>query len=393
MDTLTLRIAFGLVAACVLALFYGVTYRSTRSAFSGWWCLSLACFMVSAGLFVLNGTPVQVVANPLGNAVGALGAGCVWAGARSLRGRPWAFVQLAIAPAVVLAAALLDDPADDVWSGGVAYLLAMSGLVGRSALELVLLLRERALPEDDGSQVRFAVSSMAVASAAISAYYAVRTVVFVAVGPDHPVFRVGFGGQVTTLVTMLLLVVVTFGMSALSHAQQTSELRVRATRDVLTGLLNRAEFLRLAERYLRARRLGPGAALVIADLDKFKSLNDRWGHAAGDRALADFGACCSTVVAAAGLAGRLGGDEFVLLVPDERAEELTAAIASTYARDTTDGPRSVSFGIAEARADDDLSLVLARADEALYRAKEAGRAASARWQGQGATGPPGRRTA
>lgn len=390
---MTLRIAFGLVAACVLALFYGVTYRSTRSAYSGWWCLSLACFIVSAGLFVLNGTSLQAVANPLGNAMGALGAGCVWAGARSLRGRPWASAQLVVAPVLVLAVSLLDDPVHDVWSGGVAYLVAMSGLIGRSAVELVLLLRKSALPADDGSQVRFAVSSMAVASGAISLYYAIRTVVFVVVGPDHAVFRVGFGGQVTTLATMLLLVVVTFGMSALSHAQQTSELRVRATRDSLTGLLNRAEFLRIAERDLRRNRLGPRAALVIADLDRFKVLNDDWGHAAGDRALADFGACCTAAVEGVGLAGRLGGDEFVLLVPDDRADEVVATIGAAYADGAAAGPRTASFGVAEARAGDELSEVLARADDALYRAKEAGRAASARWREPGDAGPSVRRTA
>lgn len=393
MDTVTLRIAFGLVAGCVLALFYGVTFRSTRSAYSGWWCLSLGCFMVSAALFVLNHTPFQVVANPLGNATGALGAACVWAGARSLRGHSAPTAQLVAVPVVVLAWSLLDDPVHDVWSGGVAYLVAMAALIGRSSLELVLLLRERALPDDDRSQVGFAVGSMAVASGAISAYYAVRTVVFVVVGPEHVVFRVGFGGQVTTLATMLLLVVVTFGMSAIGHAQQTSELRVRATRDSLTGLLNRAEFLRIAEVYLRTRRLGPLAALVIADLDRFKRLNDDWGHAAGDQALADFGACCSAVIDAPGLAGRLGGDEFVLLVPDDRAEQVVAAISSAYAGGTADRPRTVSFGVAAAHADDDLSEVLARADDALYRAKDGGRAGSARWREPGDAGPPVRRTA
>ncbi|KRA31371.1 MULTISPECIES: GGDEF domain-containing protein [unclassified Nocardioides] len=374
MDTITLRVAFGLVAVCVLTLFYGVTYRSTRSSYSAWWCLSLACFILSALLFVFNGTPAQVVANPLGNATGTLGAGCVWAGARSLRGRDVSWRPLVLVPALVLLVALLDDPVHDRWSGGIAYLLAMAGLIGRSAFELRQLLRERDPRDGNGDQIRFAVSSMAITSGAIAGYYVVRTVVFAVLGPEHRVFDVGFGGQTTTLLTMVLLVVVTFSMSALSHEQQTSDLRVQATRDALTGLLNRAEFFRVAERDLRRR--GRPAALVIADLDRFKDLNDRLGHAAGDAALIAFAESCEAVVGAPGLVGRLGGDEFVLLVPDLEAELLTEAIAARYRRGTD--RRSATFGIAAMSVGNDLAATMAAADAALYRAKAQGRGRSAR---------------
>lgn len=386
MDTVTLRVAFGLVAVCVLALFYGVTYRSTRSPYSGWWCLSLACFILSALLFVFNGTAVQVVANPLGNATGVLGAGCVWAGARSLRGLSVPPQPLVLVPALVLLVSLLDDPAGDTWSGGVAYLLAMAGLIGQSSVELCRLLRERRRGEGHRDQVRFAVTSMAVASGGIGAYYLVRAGVFVVLGPAHPVFAIGFGGQTTTLLTMLLLVVVTFSMSALGHEQQTSELRMRATRDALTGLLNRAEFLRSAELDIRSRRYGGPTALVIADLDRFKVLNDRLGHAAGDQALIAFAESCEAVVGTRGLVGRLGGDEFVLLVPDADAEEITGAIGVHYGRGTQ--RRTASFGIAAVAAGDELATALAASDAALYRAKASGRGRAARDLPQG-----GRRTA
>lgn len=374
-DTVTLRVAFGLVAVCVLALFYGVTYRSTRSSFSAWWCLSLACFILSALLFVLNGTPAQVVANPLGNATGALGAGCVWAGARSLRGRDVSWRPLVLVPALVLLVSLLDDPVHDKWSGGIAYLLAMAGLIGWSAVELCHLLRERDPRDGNGEQIRFAVTSMAITSGAIASYYAVRTVVFAVLGPEHRVFDVVFGGQTTTLLTMVLLVVVTFSMSALSHEQQTSDLRLQATRDALTGLLNRAEFFRVAERDLRARR-GQPTALVIADLDRFKDLNDQLGHAAGDEALTAFAESCEAVVGVLGLVGRLGGDEFVLLVPDAEAEQLTEAIASRYERGAE--RRSASFGIAAMSAGNDIAATMAAADAALYRVKADGRGRAGR---------------
>lgn len=392
LDTLTLRVAFGLVAVCVLVLFWGATYRSTRSAYSGWWCVSLGLFIASALLFVLNGTPVQAVANPLGNATGVLGAACVWAGARSLRGGGVPRWQLLVGPGVVLAASLLDDPAHDVWAGGTLYLAGMALLIGRSAVELWRHLGGRDMAEAR-AQVHFAVLSMAVASTAIGAFYAARTGVFVAVGPQHPVFVAGFGSQATTLLTMILLVVVTFGMSSLSHEQQTSELRRRATRDGLTGLLNRDEFLRLARREIATGALGQGAAVLVADLDRFKDLNDGFGHAAGDSALTLFAEACEEVVGARGLVGRLGGDEFVLLTMDARAEQVAAEVAGHY-RSSGGGQSTVSFGLAAVEPDDDLGQVLARADEALYRAKAAGRAHAVRWTDPaGEAGPPVRRTA
>ncbi|GAA1530724.1 GGDEF domain-containing protein [Nocardioides humi] len=373
LDTVTLRVAFGLVAICVLALFYSVTYRSTRSSYSGWWCVSLGCFIVSASLFLLNGTPVQILANPLGNAIAVLGAGCVWAAGRSLREIRVRWWQLAAVPAVVLAISLADDPRHDIWSGGAAYLACMALLVGASAWELAQLLRVLGPARATRAQYRFAVRAMVVVSSVISGFYLGRTVVFVAVGPDHVVFRAAFGGQVTTLLTMVLLVVVTFSMSALSHEQQTSELRLQATRDSLTGLLNRAEFLRAAQREIDRRPLRKDAAIVVADLDRFKSINDGLGHAAGDRVLTAFAEACQDVVGARGILGRLGGDEFVLLVRGSSAEAVVDAIARRYRGGEGSPMPTVSFGIAAAAAGDDIALAVEHADEALYEAKAAGR--------------------
>jgi diguanylate cyclase (GGDEF)-like protein len=376
LDLVTLRVAFGLVAVCVLVLFYGVTYRSTRSTYSGWWCLSILFFVISAALFLLNGTPAQAVANPLGNATGVLGAACVWAAARSLRARAFGWWELGVLPPIVLIAGAIDDPAHNVWAGGAVFLTAMALLIGRSAFELAWVPEEAGASLELRSQHRFAIRSMTVVSAIISAYYLARAVAFVAVGPKHDVFVRFFGGQVTTLLIMLLLVVTTFSMSALSHEQQTDELRRQATRDGLTGLLNRAAFYRAAQRELDRGRIGKEAAVVLADLDRFKNVNDGSGHAAGDQALTFFADVCREVVGGRGLLGRLGGDEFVLLTLEGRAEDLTSAIARRYAEDV-DMP-TVSFGIAGVLAGDDAALAVARADHALYRAKAAGRARAVR---------------
>lgn len=377
LDTFTLRVAFGLVAACVLVLFYFATYRTTRSAYSGWWCVSLGCFVTGAMLYLCNGTPVQVVANPLGNTIGVLGAAGVWAAARSLSGRSVPWRQLLPVPVVVLVFSALEDPAHDVWSGGAAYLLGMAGLVGRSSWELHCVLRERrADPEPGQAPVDFAVTAMRLASGAVGAFYLLRALVFIAVGADHAIFVAGFGPQPTTLLTLLLLVVVTFSMATLGHAQQTSDLRVRATRDGLTGVLNRAEFLRTAQREIDRGWHSEPMSVIVADLDDFKALNDGHGHAAGDEALRHFGEVCESVLGARGLVGRLGGDEFVLLAPAADSDDLAAAIGQRYAGSGT----TVSLGIGPVRARDDIEDAIARADAALYQAKAHGRARAVRWE-------------
>jgi diguanylate cyclase (GGDEF)-like protein len=383
LDTLTLRVAFGVVGFCVVVLFYGVTYRTTRSSYSGWWCLSLGLFLVSALLFVLNGTAAQVVANPMGNTLAVLGASCVWAAARSLRAAALSWWQLALAPVMVMMASFLDDPAHDIWTGGPFFLSGMAAMLGLSAYELSILLRNPAPSAPLGGRSLFAVRSLALTSGLVGLFYLLRAVVFVAVGPTDIVFRAGFGSQVTTLLTMVLLVVVTFSMSELSHEQQTSDLQQRATHDSLTGLLDRSEFLRRAEdvfaTYAGTKRR-PGVVMV-ADLDGFKALNDGFGHAAGDHALARFGAACRQVVGEQGLVGRLGGDEFAILLTDGSLAEQVAGEISRRFVDGADGQPTptVSFGIATVDTEIGVKDTIVRADVALYQAKAAGRDRVARY--------------
>jgi hypothetical protein len=136
LDTATLRIAFGLMALVLVLLFYFSAYRTTRSPYSGWWCLALLFFLAGSACFLLDGTPHQVWANPLGNALLVQGGVAVWAGARSLRTVPlnkWAFTAI---PLVTLAASALDNPATNTWSGGPVFLAAMSLTIGLASREL-----------------------------------------------------------------------------------------------------------------------------------------------------------------------------------------------------------------------------------------------------------------
>ena len=376
LDTATLRVAFTLMALVLGLLFYFSAYRITRSPYSGWWCLALIFFLAGSAAFLLDGTAHQWWANPLGNVLLVHGGVAVWAGARSLREvRPRRLLFTGI-PLVTLVASALDNPATNTWSGGPVFLGAMSLTVGLASRELWRL-------EPGYSRVRV---PMAAAAGGLSAFYFGRLVFFLLEGQDGPTFVTYFGSEVTTLVTMVMLVVVSFSMAALSTEQQTRALRMVATRDDLTGLLNRKAFMEIAAEHLSdpavTRATG---ALILADLDHFKAVNDTYGHAAGDAALQAFAASCQDTVRTTDLAGRYGGEEFVLLIPGasaDRAERIADAISQRLADSAhRDGPRmpTVSYGIATYDAGTPgLDALIASADAALYEAKSQGRNRSAR---------------
>lgn len=164
-----------------------------------------------------------------------------------------------------------------------------------------------------------------------------------------------------------------------------SDLRVRLYSllhtDVLTGVLNRRGFDDAARRAIgRPWRPAQRLFLVIADLDTFKAINDRYGHACGDAVLAGFARTVSTALQRHESIARIGGEEFALLLwaADAmaalgRIEPMRAAIAAHRIAGQPDLAFTASFGIAERSRAEGLTSLLERADRALYRSKQTGR--------------------
>ncbi|HNM95086.1 MAG TPA: GGDEF domain-containing protein, partial [Mycobacterium sp.] len=161
--------------------------------------------------------------------------------------------------------------------------------------------------------------------------------------------------------------------------QFEAELRRLAVTDEVTGLWNRrhGEEL-LAAELADARAAGRPMALLMLDIDHFKSINDRHGHQGGDDALVEVSRRLRDSLPGTDMVSRWGGDEFVVLLRDCRIDEgLTVAdkirgrIADTAFESF--GLMTVSVGAAELQPGDDLDAWLARADEALYKAKRSGR--------------------
>jgi two-component system, cell cycle response regulator len=153
------------------------------------------------------------------------------------------------------------------------------------------------------------------------------------------------------------------------------QLRKLAATDALTGLPNRREFeRRLSEEIERARRFARPCSVVLLDVDHFKQVNDRAGHAAGDALLRRLGATLARGVRDVDTLARLGGDEFACLLLETSAEGAQVAAQRLVATVRAETGCTISAGVAEGAASlADGAALLAAADRALYAAKAAGR--------------------
>ncbi|MEO7589456.1 MAG: GGDEF domain-containing protein [Arachnia sp.] len=370
LDITTLQFAYGVIAATMLVLFYFVVYRTTRSEYSGWWCASLSLFLLGEGAQILDEAQQQYWAGPMGNMLMVLGALCAWAAVRSLNGAATRWWHLASAPALAGLVALFDEYTVDRSTGELVFLVILPVVSGLGARELWHM---------DRGYTRTR-TSLAVGATAMCVYFTARCFAFIVDGgSSQGTYSRYFRGEVTGVGGLVFLVVVSFSMSLLSNEQATKELQTQATRDGLTGILNRAEFVRLATRETRRMEHGgAGASLILADLDNFKDINDTFGHQAGDRALQAFAQAATRTVRSSDLVGRYGGDEFILLLlntPSERAERITVEISSMMsAFEKSVGFRmpTASYGVTSITSRATLAEAIASADAALYRAKAVG---------------------
>ncbi|HBH40105.1 MAG TPA: GGDEF domain-containing protein [Curvibacter sp.] len=206
-----------------------------------------------------------------------------------------------------------------------------------------------------------------------------------------------YPGQVEVLHLAFSLIVL-LGISALSvrmgalrqrlHEQKAeleaslAQIRQLATQDELTGLVNRRHMGELlAAEQARQGRSGQIMTLVLLDLDHFKRINDSYGHQAGDTALRAFAAAVQPSLRGSDVLARWGGEEFLLMLPatapDEAlrcVERMRAGLAGVTLADIAPGVRlTFSAGLAACEAGQPIDTVIERADQALYRAKQAGR--------------------
>ena len=211
--------------------------------------------------------------------------------------------------------------------------------------------------------------------------YVAQRMALVRAGDERPIDLRLSDGQVTRFRAKVLPDggrVLSYGnvTDLVNHAE---EQQVLAATDPLTGAHNRRHFFIAAEdEWERFRRHGRTFSLLLADIDHFKAVNDRFGHDVGDRILARFAEILRCIARDADVLARLGGEEFGVLMPETDRHEAAAfagRLRRALAEPGATHPRiTVSIGIAQAEAElADIPALMKRADIALYDAKRQGR--------------------
>jgi diguanylate cyclase (GGDEF)-like protein len=184
-------------------------------------------------------------------------------------------------------------------------------------------------------------------------------------------------------IVLLTMTVIFIGLWAYRTKRSQLHFQTLSQLDGLTGICNRPHFIAQAEKALEAsRRTGEHLCMILCDLDHFKSINDKYGHATGDFVLKRTVSACKVHLDKNEIFGRFGGEEFGVLLPAcgpegarQRAEQLRMTIAGITAyQGATKATVSASFGIASTSySGHELGQLLAHADAALYEAKRTGR--------------------
>jgi diguanylate cyclase (GGDEF)-like protein len=338
-----------------------------------WWGGGYLLGACSFALLTARGIIPDVFSIEIANSAVLLGYGFILAGARSFNGRQTPATAFLVAPLIWLVAMRVPAIAASINLRIVIVTLCQCAMICLVAYEFW---RDRAEPLlSRWPTIVVVLTHMLALSLRLPAAL-LTPMTTEAEFFRSPTFAIMAFASVLYTITLAFLL--------LSLTKERGELRHKtaALVDPLTGLANRRAFLADAEG-LMARTVKPGepVTVMLADLDRFKAVNDRFGHAVGDRVLQIFAGTMQRPLRASDLCGRLGGEEFIFLMPcteaaaalriAERIRLYFAEAARAVGEDAVDG--TVSLGVATASAPTELSGLIATADRALYRAKAEGR--------------------
>ncbi|HTM77226.1 MAG TPA: diguanylate cyclase [Devosia sp.] len=373
-DNFTLVIASGAVI-CVLGILFLYMWRQDKRApWFAWFAMTYVFGAIASALFAPRGNIPNLASMGLGTAVLLLCFGCLWMGCRVFELRKVVWWPLLAAPALWLGSFVIPEFTGMLGMRVViaSLLAAAFFLLGASELWRG---RAEALPSRN-TMIGFLLSA--------SVFFAFRiSVVGLLPFPlgglsIHPVAMAVFNFFI--FVHALFMTVL---MIALTKERRESEQRALAESDALTGLPNRRAFGSDAERLLRKQKHGHAPlALLILDLDHFKSINDRFGHDAGDRVLVEFATVLNQSLRESDFRFRIGGEEFCCLLPGltlREAQAVAERICEAFQATSVDVlggsvRGTVSIGISSSDiCGYVLEDLLNEADAATYEAKATGR--------------------
>ncbi|GGY62144.1 GGDEF domain-containing protein [Pseudoduganella albidiflava] len=382
LDPFSVVLMAALMCAVMSAVLFGAR-RGFPAEVRGltYWGAALAVQVFSAFCFALRGTLPDVLVLPVANVLFVFGNGLCVIGLRRFYGLAPRWPMLGGACGFALVGMLYYLVVEPDYAARVAWMSVPITLISGAQLVLVLRHGRRKLA------TLFFGSLIAVNTVLVT----VRGVVALTHGAalvdvTRPGLFQGFYLAVTALQPALLAV----GFLMVAYERLRLILERRSASDPLTGVLNRRGFgdayAREVARMARMRQHARTLALLSVDLDHFKMINDRFGHAEGDRVLVSVAQMVGSALRESDVLARFGGEEFIVLLPDTDgkraigvAQRVQRLLREAHAGELPSCTASIGVAV-QTDPEEPLDALLSRADEALYRAKENGRNRIETWQ-------------
>ncbi|MGB8607743.1 diguanylate cyclase [Bradyrhizobium sp.] len=369
LDTSTLYLVATMVAAMlgVMLLFFG---KQENIPALKWWGTAYLLGAASVALWTLTGDTFGQTFSLALNAVGFVACGMVWNASRVFHGRKPNLPGLVLGAITWIATGMMMAP-----QGSAMRMTIGAGIV---AIYATLTATELGSERRRTLQRRWP-------TIVVPVMHGFALMLPILLGdlswPHDDTFSSSTWVTVFSVELVLYAVATAFVIFMLVSERAVTAHRTAASMDPLTGMFNRRGFAEATSRVIeREANAGRPVTVLIFDIDHFKSINDRFGHPAGDEILKLFAAVVVNTLRITDLSGRIGGEEFAALLPCSledaviAAERVREAFESSGIVDET-GPvdTTVSIGVAGGPAGTELEVLLAAADTALYQAKRGGR--------------------
>ena len=340
------------------------------------WALANLCISIGLGFSVLQLTPANAGGWVMGGSIlFAAGSGLQFVGIQAFMEKAcdWR-IPVIVVSAVFAQAAWFTLIRPDVIARSVANDLIFAAINAASASMLLIRVRP---------PLRTACWLTGLSFAALSLTFFLRALVLAfSPSPHYTLYAHLSVNSAALFMGSVIQLCLSFGFVLMLNYRLADELQHLAARDFLTGAFNRRSFESEAERLLKAcSRRGGKLTVMMIDVDRFKEVNDRYGHAAGDEVLRRLTVVAQGELRSGDYFARYGGEEFCVLLDSmtkeqawmlaERLREIYAAMPVRFGEDAIYS--TISIGMADSIPGTTLASLQARADEALYRAKQKGR--------------------
>lgn len=373
LDTPTLAVARAVIQMTLAGLIIWTGSRQFQRAGGGWWAVGLALHGVALLAFSISYAPLDSLLATTNHLGFAVSSACFLIGF-------WLFARQSIRwwlPLLIVGISLVSLALWEWWMPNARFRI-LTTACGQVVFLLALMTLLRYPPRVEMASIYRALRWIVAAYALLLlwAYGSVSEML-----PTTARVAPGYHGILFSVGSMLFMLSLAVGCLALQYAEMACRYADQARRDWLTGLLNRRGLMEaMGERAVFFGQASSYAVLAI-DADHFKAVNDRYGHAAGDRLLEALAGKLEQHAGPDDLVARMGGEEFVFLSPldaTDSIESLAEALRRSLEAVSIDSPSgpvgvSVSIGGAVHRSGESFEEVMQRADRALYAAKQAGR--------------------